>query len=107
MRTLSAYIGRTSCIAPLPQVSAVASSSSTLQFDFGSSGALVFPSIPVRSVALDVACGGQCSGAVPTAAFGFPTGQVVEVYVESAQAGVQVQITATVDQSRHTYLVQQ
>jgi hypothetical protein len=77
-----------------------------IPFNFAPTGTLVFPSIPVRSVDLRVACGGTCGGAggVPVAAYSFPTGQAFDVFVGGLVTGgaVTYQVTATADQSRHT-----
>lgn len=78
-----------------------------IPFNFAPTGTLVFPSIPVRSVDLRVACGGTCGGAggVPVAAYSFPTGQAFDVFVGGLVTGgaVTYQVTATADQSRHTF----
>ena len=75
----------------------------TLPFAFTS---LVFPSTPLRSVSVNVSCGGSCggSGSVTTAAAGYPSGHAVDVFVSTVLSGVTIQVTATVNQSRHSFV---
>ena len=47
---------------------------------------------------------GAGSGGVPTAAAGYPSGHAVDVFVGTVLSGVTIQVTATVIQSRHSFV---
>lgn len=81
-----------------------------LTIDFAAAGALIFPSLPIQSAQLSLACAGSCApGSVPAAVlsanFTGPVGQVATVFVDAADAALQWAVSVTADQSAHSSVV--